>query len=336
MSFAKCALSGWLRSKLFFVLALVGGCIGAAFWALSVPLPTADHPLRFYSSHLRDDLKLVFLSALKKAHSSLAIYMYGLSDVDILNQLAHKQQGGVQITLFHDRKGTPPLPPGMRGYPVECSGLMHRKVVVVDDAITFIGTANCTTASLKIHDNLLVGIYHPPLAHFFAQSTSSRGVFSVGSMNIEVFLLPDSGGEALSALVDALQKAEQTITLAMFTLTHPRLVEALMGAKQRGVDIEVYTDAYGRKGASKKAIDQLEKAGIALRTSKGGQLVHHKWVVIDQETFIFGSANWTQAAFQKNQDFLCICTGFAKPEIKKLFKLVKHLKSDSKFIEKSV
>lgn len=289
-----------------------------------------------YSSNLRDDLKITLIRALKQAKSSLVIQIYSLSDPDILHLLEKRQREGVQLSLFHDKKQPPPLPQGINSFPVDCSGLMHRKIVVMDETTAFLGTTNFTTPSLKIHDNLLIGIHHPPLAQFFAESIEKSGRFTVGELEIDTFLLPEGGGQALDAIAEEIERAQEKIELAMFTLTHPLLVEKLIEAKQRGVTVEVYIDRYSRKGASKKAVDKLVKEDIIVREGKGGQLLHHKWALIDRDTLIFGSANWTRSAFDKNQDFLCVFKGFSKKEKNKLQKLIREVKSSTKLLEERV
>ena len=36
------------------------------------------------------------------------------------------------------------------------------------------------------------------------------------------------------------------------------------------------------------------------------QLLHHKFILIDDQTLLVGSANWTKAAFYKNSDCFLI------------------------------
>jgi phosphatidylserine/phosphatidylglycerophosphate/cardiolipin synthase-like enzyme len=90
----------------------------------------------------------------------------------------------------------------------------------------------------------------------------------------------------------------------MFTLTHPEITQALLRAKKRGVEVTIAADYYTAKGASKKTLETMRNGGIKILNSQGRQLLHHKWAIIDDLTLIMGSANWTKAAFSKNQDFL--------------------------------
>ena len=180
---------------------------------------------------------------------------------------------------------------------------MHRKIVILDESTVFIGSANMTTSSLQLHDNLTLGMYDPKMAQFLKSPTEKTYAFETGLL----WLLPDP--HALTHITGKIDAAQSTIFIAMFTLTQIDLINALIRAKTRGVDVKLAIDRYTARGASKKALQKLSSAGIEIFLSSGLPLLHHKWAYIDQEELILGSTNWTEAAFQKNDDILL----FLKP-----------------------
>ena len=115
----------------------------------------------------------------------------------------------------------------------------------------------------------------------------------------------------------------------MFTLTHPQIAAALINAKKRGVDVSIAVDYYTAKGASKKALDGMEKEGVRILNSQGRQLLHHKWVVIDDNILVMGSANWTKAAFSKNHDFLFFLSPLNPDQRQFLNRLWETIESES-------
>ena len=98
--------------------------------------------------------------------------------------------------------------------------------------------------------------------------------------------------------------ARHSIRVALFTLTHPNLVDELIIAHRRGVDVTLVLDLHSALGASAESVAALKHAGISVRLSKGVQLFHHKFALIDDRILVTGSANWTKAAFTKNSDCL--------------------------------
>jgi len=285
-------------------------CIAALYawfiYAATTPdLPTPQNSLVFYSNQKRQDLDLTLRESLKQATRSIHLTMYALTESKIIEILQTKAGAGVDVKVFYDPStGGKKLPSPIQSHPIQSRGLMHRKIVVIDDALVFLGSANMTRASLSLHDNLTCGIYHPGLSQFLQSPTASFFKFTIASQPAEIWLLPDKTGQALTTLLSQIHSAKTSISIAMFTLTHPALVEALSAAHRRGVAVTVALDYYAGRGASQKAVKHLTEIGIKILLSQGAQLLHHKWAYIDQETLILGSTNWTKAAFTKNQDCL--------------------------------
>lgn len=310
--------------RLFCVFLILGCYAWIFFRATSLSLPSKDNPLIFYSNQSRQDIKLLFCSALKKAESSLHMSVYGITDKEIIHLIKDRSLKGVQTVVTYDKHASSSLasklPPTLTSYVGGSSGLMHRKILILDKSVVLLGSANLTTTSLKFHDNLVVGILSPDLAHYLISlqkpperkrkrktkiPTKEKSFpFTVGKTHGFLYLLPEHAQECKNALLTAIQEAKKTIQIAMFTFTHPEITEALILAKKRGVSVEAVIDYYTARGASHKILLRMQQENIPLRVSKGQQLLHHKWALIDGKTLLMGSANWTKAAFEKNEDFI--------------------------------
>lgn len=318
---------------LFFCLFLTGWIW--LFLAITTPkLPSASAPIIFYSNQTRQDIKLLFNTAIAQAQKSIDVCVYGITDTAIVDNLRKKALEGVKISVLYDKKASSStllkqLPSTVQLCPSLSKGLMHRKILVLDQSTIFLGSANLTNASLCHHDNLVIGLHHPDLATFLEKRTDSNFSFQIDTCRAELWLLPDREQKALFKLINNLNAAQEKIQIAMFTLTHPRLADALIAAKQRGVCVEIAIDYYTARGASQKCLKRLKEAGICILISRGQELLHHKWAFIDEKELIMGSANWTQAAFQKNEDFLLFLTHLDNQKIKFLKKLWKNISTES-------
>lgn len=300
-----------LSKKISLSILVVGFAIlytWIVFSATRADLPNKDRPIKFYSNQTRQDIKLTFLHALKKAKHSIFLSVYGITDPQILNLINKKSFENLDIHLEYDPSASLPLkkilPDSINIIPVKSKGLMHRKIILIDHSQVFLGSANLTTSSLHHHANLVIGIHHPQLAQFLGRPTSTSYLFEVQGQKGEIFLFPDPLKAGLSHLVESINGAKKEIKIAMFTLTHPEITKALLRAKKRNVDIMIAIDSYTARGASKKSVKTLEEEGVTFFLSQGNELLHHKWAIIDNQILILGSANWTKAAFDKNHDFL--------------------------------
>jgi cardiolipin synthase A/B len=237
--------------------------------------------------------------------------MFGLTEPSMV-QMLQKKARSLPVKVFYDPNASRPIVKTAKNLfpsPVASKGLMHQKILVIDDAITFLGSANMTRSSLQMHDNLMIGFHSRAIAKFLQEKTphtSGHMKTLVADQPVDIWLLPDPRGHALHAIKKLIRRSRKKIQLAMFTLSHPVLIDEMIEALRRGVSLEVAIDFQSSFGASKKAITKLKKEGATIYLSQASKLLHHKFLTIDDQTLVVGSANWTKAAFYKNHDCFAI------------------------------
>ena len=114
-------------------------------------------------------------------------------------------------------------------------------------------------------------------------------------------------GGAAAVVISTLDRAEQTVHVAIYGLTHSGIVDALIAAQGRGVEIVVKTDRLQSAGqAQSAAIARLEEAGVTVEVSNQSRQLHDKFAVIDGRWVVTGSFNWTTNAENRNRENLVI------------------------------
>ena len=293
-------------------------------WQARISIPTLHQPISFYSPQLGQNLEQVVLSFIEKARFSISIASYGFTSKKVAIALCKVALRGVHVELILDAKNIQPshlklLGPDVHIRKVKAKGLMHRKWLIIDHQLVFLSTANMTNASLCIHDNFAVGFYCPSMAEFLEGNESSglhNATFDFGAQKATLWLLPDKG-EAFDHLLHARQNAHSNISVALFTFTHPRLMEAIGDGLSRGLSIEMLIDGQSGRGASWKMVKEAYDLGIDPCLSVGTALFHHKVAQVDDKLFV-GSANWTRAAFKTNMDDLLLITPLTAAQKKQL------------------
>jgi phosphatidylserine/phosphatidylglycerophosphate/cardiolipin synthase-like enzyme len=104
-----------------------------------------------------------------------------------------------------------------------------------------------------------------------------------------------------------IRRARDRIRGAMYIFTNPDLVDALVDAEEDGVDVQVKVDrAQSKRAAMRKAVDKLRRGGVSVLTIEMPEYshMHHKFMVIDAETVLTGSYNFTVAASEINYETL--------------------------------
>jgi cardiolipin synthase A/B len=285
-----------------------------------------------YSNVCHDDLEKVFLKALEGANQSILLIIYSLSDIKLIRTLNQQAEKGIAVKVIHDST-TPPfgfqkLSPSIDVKGMKLSGLMHQKILVVDQEKVWIGSANMTTESLKLHDNLVVGLINQGLAEAIGQQKSFF-TFISGGQPIEYWSFPHKGKEGVKRVIELIDGAERSLKVAMFTWTHGELTEAVIRAHKRGVNVEVLMDRGQATGVCQQTLDRLLAAGIDLRLNSGLGLLHHKFLWIDEQFLVNGSANWTVAAFTRNQDCFLILHNLTETQNSKMWQLWKQTQLQS-------
>lgn len=282
--------------------------------------PQPGQPAALYANQTDADLTHSYTSAIGSAKQSVLLVVYALTDPHIIASLQKKSREGVDVRVICDAQASPYIDSKL-GSAISTTrrfgpGLMHQKMLVIDGQQTWIGSANMTSESLRTHGNLVTAFDNSLLAQLVTNKantlkTEGKGPdfpheeLTIGDQPLELWFLPDNR-DAVHRLKSLIRSAKKTIRIAMFTWTRQDLANAVIDATHRGVDAEVVIDHYSGKGASAKIVALLKKRGVKVALSKGGPLLHHKFLYIDGQTLVNGSANWTKAAFSKNDDCFMI------------------------------
>ncbi len=309
---------------LILILSLYAKLILATFYP---SLPKKGEAAKFYSNQCRDDLNFLFLHAIKKASRSIHLVMFGLTDKSILQAL---KKTSASKSIYYDKRASDISPIDESFHPLKLSGLIHQKILVIDKNLVFIGSANMTKTSLLMHNNFVLGFYSPKIAKFLMEKTpfgTGEIKATVSRQRIALFLLPSE--KALASIKRTIRSSKHKIKVAMFTLTNMELIEELIRAKQRNVEVLVVIDYNSAIGTSREAIEKLKKEKIKVMVSQGIQLLHHKYLYVDEKTLISGSANWTKAAFTKNKDIVLILHNLTKPQKKFIEKLQRIIEKEA-------
>jgi phosphatidylserine/phosphatidylglycerophosphate/cardiolipin synthase-like enzyme len=215
--------------------------------------------------------------------------------------------------------------------------LAHDKIVLVDGAVAIVGGMNLATAVSGNHD-LLLRVVGPAVAapaavfeHDWRLAHGERPPFprwrsDVGTPDDDVewphrlaFVVtrPDCANQ-LAAVFNLIEGARARLWVQMFYVTEPRLVAALVGASERGVDVRVLCDPneyslgvrlYGAPNLP--FVSRLAAHGVPVRLydAAPGAQMHQKSIVADSRVVFAGATNLTRQSFRVNTDSAFLVEG---------------------------
>jgi len=123
---------------------------------------------------------------------------------------------------------------------------------------------------------------------------------------------PNNWGSSIEArLIDKINAAQASIHIASFEFDLTPVAEALIAAKQRGVDVRWMTDnEHGLEADEEPGHGQfamLEDAGIEVRDDGRSALMHNKFWIFDGQLVWTGSTNITvNGIFKQNNNVIVI------------------------------
>lgn len=138
----------------------------------------------------------------------------------------------------------------------------------------------------------------------FAFATN-RAAAPVEQGGIAVVFSPDGGGA--DAVVNAVRSAKRTLDVAAYHITHPNIAKEIVAANRRGVSVRVIMDSDQAKQKYSSAT-YLFNAGVPVRIWTPG-MMHNKYVIIDGQTILTGSFNFTKSADESNAENLLVIQG---------------------------
>ena len=138
-----------------------------------------------------------------------------------------------------------------------------------------------------------------------AQGLGDRSSSVQHSGTIEYAFSPHEGAEKL--VLKVIDSAQAEIRGMAYALTSARIVEALIQARRRGVDVAVVADyeqnvTNDKYGKARAALSALVTAGCRVRTISVYQIHHDKVIVADRETVETGSFNFSSSAANRNSE----------------------------------
>ncbi|MDG1480935.1 MAG: phospholipase D-like domain-containing protein [Myxococcota bacterium] len=217
-------------------------------------------------------------------------------------------------------------------YRPEGDRIMHHKFAVVDGQSVWTGSTNWTETGTTMNNNHAMLLTSTELADRYTDEFEQMFFGDFGSdkeaSNEHSAIALDSGGtaqvwfspqdEPVDELLSAIAAAESEIYFMIFSFTRDDVVDALVDAQDRGVNVlGIFDESQARMSYS--VDEDLADAGVPVyidgndNTSgfSGGKL-HHKVMIIDpgvNNTVITGSMNWSTSGNSSNDENLLVLQG---------------------------
>jgi len=129
-------------------------------------------------------------------------------------------------------------------------------------------------------------------------------VFRVSENNNEIVCFSPQN-HCSETIREFLNKAENSIQICVFTISDNSITKQIVQCFERGIKIRLITDndkQYDR-GSD---IGYLHDKGLEIKVDMTRHHMHHKFAIVDNNSLLTGSYNWTRSAEKYNHENLII------------------------------
>lgn len=140
--------------------------------------------------------------------------------------------------------------------------------------------------------------------------------------SIQAFFSPDGG--CTEAIVEQLTAAKRSIDVQAYSFTSAPIAKAIVAAHKRGIVIRVVLDK-SQKTAKYTSATFLYNSGVATFIDSKHAIAHNKIIIIDGETLLTGSFNFSAAAEERNAENLLVIKGYPNLVTEYLANFEEHL-----------
>ena len=123
--------------------------------------------------------------------------------------------------------------------------------------------------------------------------------------DVPVKVLFSPNGGCTQAIIDEINGAQREVLVQAYLLTSASIAKALVFAHKRAVKVEVLLDK-SKMPANRATATFLANFGIPIFIDGAHTTAHDKVMIIDGQTVITGSYNFTKQAEEKNAENLII------------------------------
>jgi len=120
---------------------------------------------------------------------------------------------------------------------------------------------------------------------------------------VQVFFSPR--GECTQAITREISAARSEILVQAYSFTSAPIAKSLLDAHRRGIRVIAILDK-SQKREKYTSATFLSNSGMPVLIDSVHAIAHNKIIIIDRETVITGSFNFTKAAEEKNAENLLI------------------------------
>lgn len=233
-----------------------------------------------------------------------------VTDSDTLNNTKNKE---IQDALGVLKKANIPIVGDDRG------PIMHNKFTVVDKQYISTGSWNYTDGDTYHLNNNMMIINSPQLAQNYTAEfekmfvkkqfgpNKDKGVpnpvITIQGTKVENYFAAEDG--VAQKIMDTVGTAKQSVYFMAFSFTHDGIGQAIEAKAKAGLKVQGVFETTGSNTPFSE-YTKMKKVGLDVYQDGNPWVMHHKVIIIDEQTVVMGSFNFSDNADKSNDENILI------------------------------
>lgn len=293
------------------------------FWQVYFTAPTGSSDRSRYSGGIDTALA----QAINSARGTLDIAAFEFNNVVLTQAVLDAHRRGVRVRIVtDDEHGLEDDDSTIEqfidaGIPVvddSRSALMHNKFMIIDSGTVWTGSWNFTINDTYRNNNNAVALrsrravesYQAEFEEMFTRrefgprsAAGNSASFNQDGTPIQIYFAPED--EVLSKVIAELEKADTSIRFMAFSFTLAQIGDLIQSKAGGGVQVQGIYETTGSQ-TEFSTLTPLFCAGLSVRQEGNPYILHHKVFIIDDETVLTGSFNFSSSATRSNDENMII------------------------------
>jgi phosphatidylserine/phosphatidylglycerophosphate/cardiolipin synthase-like enzyme len=293
------------------------------FWQVYFTAPTGSSDRALYVNGIDTALA----AAINAARGTIDIAAFEFNNPVLTQAVLDAHRRGVKVRMVTDNEhglndddttigqftaaGIPVVDDGR-------SALMHNKFMIIDSTTVWTGSWNYTINDTYRNNNNAVALrsrravqsYQAEFDEMFTRrefgprsSIGNAATFTQDGTPIRILFAPED--DVLSAIISELEQANRSIRFMAFSFTVAQIGDLIQNKAAAGVQVQGIYETTGSQ-TEFSTLRPLFCAGLAVRQDGNRYILHHKVFILDDQTVITGSFNFSANATRSNDENLVI------------------------------
>ena len=275
-----------------------------------------------------EGLDSIIAETISQAEISVDIAVFELDSEPIVDALIGLEEQGIPVRVVVDTDYIEEASirrlrrNGISVVEDDRSAFMHNKFTVIDGRYVWVGSMNYMPNDIYCNNNNLVWFDAPELAANYtaemdemyndgsfgprSEANTPAEQLNLYGIAVENYFAPET--KIAPLIGEMIAQAQSEILFMAFSFTHEDIGEAMLERADQGIAVQgVFETTGSEQDFSYYTIMSEENLeSVQIRQDGNGRIMHHKVIILDRQTVIFGSFNFTGSANDSNDENIVV------------------------------